>query len=124
VTIRGVLLDEHYDKWWPAAIMAAVTWLNVRRVDEADAPASGTMDPQILEWLEANQFILVTDNRSTMPGHLADFNALGRHVLGIFIAVKDFDVRLLTGELEMIVGASLPGEFLDQIRFLPLAELH
>jgi hypothetical protein len=122
--IRGVLLDEHYYEWWPGAITAAIPWLDVRSVDDPDVPATGTKDPQILEWLEANQFILVTNNRSTMPGHLADFNARDRHVPGIFIAVSNFDIHLLAGELEMILGASLPGEFQDQIRFLPLAELH
>ena len=122
--IRGVLLDEHYDRWWPTAIIASVPWLDVFRVDDSDAPVTGTKDPQILEWLEANQFILVTNIRSTMPGHLNDFNAQGRHVLGIFIADGDFDIHVLAEELEMIVGASLPGEFQDQIRFLPLPELH
>ena len=122
--IRGVLLDEHYYEWWPGAITAAVPWLDVRSIDDSDAPASGTKDPQILEWLETNQFILVTDNRSTMPGHLGDFNAQGHHVLGIFIAAKDLNIRIVAEDLEMIVGASLPEEFQDQIRFLPLPELH
>jgi hypothetical protein len=122
--ILGVLLDEHYPDWWPGTVTAAVPWLVVRCIGGPDAPPLGTKDPQILEWLEANQFVLVTDNRSTMPGHLNDFTALGRHIHGIFIADKEFDVRLLCAELEMIVGASLPGEFQDQVRYLPLPELH
>jgi|HubBroStandDraft_6_1064221.scaffolds.fasta_scaffold1003661_1 hypothetical protein len=97
--IGGVLLDEHYPAWWPGAITAAVPWLALRWIGGPDAPPLGTKDPQILEWLEANQFILVTDNRSTMPGHLADFNDRGRHVLGIFIALKGFDVRVLCASL-------------------------
>ena len=122
--ILGVLLDEHYPQWWPEVITTAVPWLVVRRIGGPDTLPRGTKDPEILEWLEANQFILVTDNRSTMPGHLNDFKALGRHVHGIFIADKKLDVRLLISDLEMIVGASLPGEFQNQVRFLPLPELH
>jgi hypothetical protein len=104
--------------------MAVAPALQIRWVGGPEAPPWGMKDPQILAWLEAHQFILVTDNRSTMPDHLADFNSQGGHVLGIFVAEKDFDIRVLTDDLEMIVGASLPGEYQDQIRFLPLPELH
>ena len=58
--------------------------------------------------------------RSTMPGHLADHLATGRHVPGIFLISKALDVAILTVSLPLIVGASLPNEYQDQIVYPPL----
>ena len=55
----------------------------VWRVDDPGAPPGETSDPVILTWCEENGFILVTNNRKSMPGHLQDHLALGRHSPGI-----------------------------------------
>jgi hypothetical protein len=45
----------------------------------------GTLDPEILIWCEKYDCVLVTDNRSTMPVHLAEHVNDGHHVPGIFL---------------------------------------
>jgi hypothetical protein len=55
-----------------------------------------------------------------MPGHLAMHNAQGRHVLGIFLIDPTLSIAELANDLALIEGASLPDEYQDQIRFLPL----
>ena len=77
-------------------------------------------DPVILEWCETRGFLLITDNRSSMPGHLANHVSRGRHVPGILLVPRTIPIRLLADELALIAGAGLPGDFDDRIRNLPL----
>lgn len=77
-------------------------------------------DPLLLEWCERNNFILLTDNRKSMPQHLADHMAQGRHVPGIFVVDPTRNTDDLADELDLIDGASLPREYQDQIRYLPI----
>jgi hypothetical protein len=98
---EGFLLDEQLPAWWRGVI---------RR-----------LQPQlrILDWCEMNNYYLLTNNRSTMPGHLADHNARGRHVPGIFMVDPATSITDLANDLSLIEGAAFPGEYQDQFRHLP-----
>jgi hypothetical protein len=49
-----------------------------------------TLDPEILLWCEAHRFILVTNNRRSMPRHLADHLAMGCQNPKDFSAAEEF----------------------------------
>jgi hypothetical protein len=114
------LLDEHLPKWWHSAINRRKPHLRVWCVGEAGAPPLQSPDPLLLEWCETNDFILLTDNRKSMPQHLADHMAQDRHVPGIFVVDPRRNTDDLADELDVIEGASLPDEYQDQIRYLPI----
>jgi hypothetical protein len=78
-------------------------------------------NPVILEWCEAHQFMLLTNNRKSMPGHLARHVAQDRHVPGILIVDPNTAIAAVAEDLALIAGASLENEFQDQIRYLPIA---
>ncbi len=90
-------------------------------IGDGEAPAKGTRDPDILIWLEAQDCLLVTYNYSTMPVHLRDHLAVGRHIPGILEVSEEMSIGMIIEELWLIWGASLPDEFRDQIRYLPLS---
>ncbi len=115
----GFLLDEDLPGWWPKAILRRQAHLKVLRVGDVGAPPFKSLDPVILEWCEANDAYLLTNNRKTMPGHLADHVAQGRHVPGIFIVEPERNTDELADTLSLIEGAALPEEYRDQIRYLP-----
>jgi len=116
----GFLIDENL----PPAIAVQVHQHEPRiqalAVGRPRAPSKGILDPQLLCWIEENNYLLVTNNRTSMPGHLRDHLATGRHVPGILVAPFPLDIGALVKELILIWGASLPGEFQDQIVYLPL----
>ena len=58
-----------------------VVWI----VADPGAPSRGAFDPDILVWCEEHRFVLVTNNRKSIPRHLADHLALDRHVPGILV---------------------------------------
>ena len=64
------LLDENVSLNVQTQLKRLGNEIVVLAVGDPDAPSKGTQDPEILLWLEANDFILVTENRRTMPDHL------------------------------------------------------
>ncbi len=79
-------------------------------VGEVGAPSLGTLDPEILVWCEEYDFILVTNNRKSMPGHLRDHIALDRHIPGIFLLNPELSIGQNIDELLLIADGSLDGE--------------
>ncbi|GAP93729.1 hypothetical protein NIES2104_02360 [Leptolyngbya sp. NIES-2104] len=96
--------------------------LVVRIIGDVDAPPRGTLDPEILIWCEINGFILVTNNRKSMPRHLADHLALDRHIPGIFVIDPNQSMGQTIDELLLIAAASFEEEYQDRIEYLPLTE--
>jgi hypothetical protein len=114
------LLDEHIDPVYGIQLLRAAPDLEVWIIGDPGASPRGTLDPDILIWCEANGFILVTNNRTSMPRHLADHLALGRHVPGILVINPAMSVGELIDELVLTVGASVEDEYRDLILYLPL----
>jgi hypothetical protein len=94
--------------------------LRVLAIGDAGAPSFGTADPDILAWCERNDFLLVTNNRKSMPGHLSDDFASGGHVPGIIAIRGGCGVQEAVEEILLTLGASLFGELLDRIIYVPL----
>src|SRR6266487_6465990 len=93
------LLDENLSARVVATIQRHYPALDVLRVGDPGAPAFGTLDPDLLSWLEIHQRVLVTDNRKSMPGHISDHVAGGGHHWGIFMVRKDAPLRTLADML-------------------------
>ena len=94
--------------------------VQVYSIGDGVAPPKGTLDPEILNWIEKNGCLLVTNNRSSMPIHLQDHINQGRHVLGIIQLPHTMNVPLIVENLVTIWAASLPDDFFDQIVYIPL----
>ena len=114
------LLDEHIPRGLIRALRQRDPGLVVWRIGQPGAPALETPDPDLLGWCEQHDFVLVTNNRATMPGHLADHLVSGRHVPGIFIVNLTLSYAAIAEELWLAAYFSLAHEYQDQIRYLPL----
>lgn len=98
------LIDENVNPLYPNQIRRRESEIFIKVVGEPEAPPKSTLDPEIICWCENNNFVLVTNNRTSMPVHLADHIALGHHVPGIFI----LNPNLSIGEnLEELILAAL-----------------
>jgi Domain of unknown function (DUF5615) len=115
------LFDENVDLVYVRQLRRQKPDMIVRMVGEPAMPPKGTLDPDILCWCETMGFILVTNNRRSMPVHLADHLAQDRHIPGIFILNSNLGVGENLEELILIAEASLDKEYQDRIEFLPLA---
>lgn len=118
---RKYLLDEHVPPSLKMAIHRYRPEIIVWCIGDAGTPPRGTLDPDILLWCEANGFSLVTENRGSMPVHLRNHLATGRHVPTIFILNDGMSIGQTAEELALISVAMQPDEYADMIRFLPIS---
>ncbi|NEP55460.1 MAG: hypothetical protein F6K31_00135 [Symploca sp. SIO2G7] len=114
------LMDENVDPVYAQQLRRREPDISIRVVGEPDTPAKSTLDPEILNWCEDTDFILVTNNRTSMPVHLGDRIAQNRHVPGIFILNADMSIGDNLNELIIIAKGSFDDEYQDQIIHLPL----
>lgn len=91
----------------------------IKVVGESGTLPKSTLDPEILCWYENNNFILVTNNRTSMPVHLADHIAVNRHIPGIFILNPNLSIGENIEELIIAALASEEDEYQDRIVYLP-----
>jgi hypothetical protein len=117
--VRQYLLDENVGEPLRKGLHARYPEMVVWRVGDLTAPPIGTLDPDILLWCETNQFTLVTNNRSSMPGHLRDHLSAGHHFPGMLTLNEKMSLRETIEALALIWGASRPDEYTDQITYLP-----
>jgi hypothetical protein len=78
-------MDENVDPIYAIQIRHKNANLIIRSVGDIATPPKSTLDPEILLWCEEYNFILVTNNRKSMPIHLNDHLRQGGHIPGIFI---------------------------------------
>ncbi|NEP76788.1 MAG: hypothetical protein F6K17_04575 [Okeania sp. SIO3C4] len=101
MTIR-YLMDENVNPTYQTQIQRQEPELIIWAVGDEGTPPKGTLDPDILIWCEEHDFVLVTNNRTSMPPHLT----AGRHVPGIFILNPKMSVGETIDELILIALAS------------------
>lgn len=114
------LLDENLPPWLGPLILREVPLVEVCHVGDGEAPPKGTLDPDILHWCQRNGYLLVTNNRSTMPTHLVDHLEAGLHCPGILVFHGIVDTRLMVETLTLIATAGDVEEWRDQVSYLPL----
>jgi hypothetical protein len=89
-------------------------------VGEPGAPPLSAPDPELLTWAEERGCLLVTRNRASMPTHLRNHLAAGRHVPGILVVPQRMAPWQVSEQLYLLWSASQPDEYQDQIVYLPL----
>ncbi len=115
------LFDENVNTNFKIALRHERPDIELYRIGDPGFPQCGTLDPEILIWCETNGFILVTNNRASIPVHLENHLKTGHRIPGIFILNTNMSLRETIEELMLIWEASDPSEYQDQIRFLPIS---
>ncbi|MCA9904968.1 MAG: DUF5615 family PIN-like protein [Anaerolineae bacterium] len=112
------LADENFNGKLLAGLRAALPDLDVVRVQDTDKVASS--DPELLAWAAEQGLILLTHDVQTVAGYAYDRVRDGLPMPGII------EVRITQGlgatiqELALMIGASTPDEFNNQVRYIPL----
>jgi hypothetical protein len=114
------LLDENLSPRLHNGIARADPGIDILRIGQAEAPPLGTLDPDILRYLERTQRLLITDNRRTIPTHAADHIANEGHHWGIFFIRPTATMGQVIEEILLFWGASEAEEWIDQLRWIPL----
>lgn len=121
MSVVRYLLDENVDPLFRVQLLKHEPDMVVWRIGDPTTPPPGTIDPDILRWCEMTGFILVTNNRKSMPEHLRDHLAVGRHMPGIFELNPNLSIGETIEELILVWGASEAEEYRDKVIYLPLS---
>jgi len=113
------LLDENINPVYKIQLRKRLPDLTIKAIGEPATPPKGALDPEILIWCEEYGFVLVTNNRKSMPIHLADHLAMKHHIPGIFILGTGLSIGENLEQLIFIAEASFEDEYQDQIVYLP-----
>lgn len=114
------LMDENVNPVYATQLRQRQLNIIIRVIGEPMTPRKSTLDPEILIWCETYGFVLVTNNRTSMPVHLADHLAQNRHIPGIFILNPTLSIGETIEELILVARASFDDEYQDQIVHLPI----
>jgi hypothetical protein len=98
------LLDEHVPPFILAQLARMEPDLRVYVINDGNAPVRGTLDPDILIWIETHGCLLVTNNRASMPGILP----ITWRVAVISPVSSNFPDTLTSALSSMISGSSGP----------------
>lgn len=114
------LLDEHVKRVVQRQLRRLDPQIEALAIGDIGAPPAGISDPDLLVWLEENGYILVTENRGTIPVHLSDHFAGGRHIPGVFWIRPSVSIGQIIQELYLIWSVSTAEEYRDCMLFIPL----
>lgn len=109
------LLDEHLKR----AIQEQLPDMHVRLIGDEGVPPLATPDPDILTWIERNNYILITNNRTTIPRHLTEHLQAGGHVPGILCFPQRTSIGTYIKELRSVWESFRTEQYQDVIQYLP-----
>lgn len=113
------LLDENLDPRLRIVLLRLDPAVDVLRVGDPGVPPLGTLDPELLRFLDVAQRLLVTGNRVSMPAHLQAHWSVGGHLWGICWVRPGFSLSRIAQELLLISEASTAEEWLDRTEWIP-----
>lgn len=114
------LLDEHVDWAIQRGLLRLAAAMDVLAVGQPLAPPKGTSDPDILHWIEQTGYVLVTQNRRTIPEHLTAHYAAGGQVPGIFWLRPGASIGAVIQDLYLLWAATTAEECQNWQLHLPL----
>lgn len=97
----------------------------IRRIPRLDAVTafdigmSEATDLQLLGWAAQEGRVIVTHDRRTMPAHAADLMSKGKHIAGLFVALRSLPLHQVIEDLELMISCSKNDEWVNIIRYLP-----
>ncbi len=113
------LLDENLPPRLKVAILRFNPAIDVLRVGDPDTLPLGTLDPELLRYLEQSQRLLVTNNRTSMPQHLEAHWAAGGQIWGLFWLQPSATISRCAEELYTIWATSEAQEWVDVVDWIP-----
>jgi hypothetical protein len=93
---------------------------NIDLIRAQDVPLEGVDDPGVLEWAAANDRIVVTHDKSTLPSHAYKRVDRSEPMPGVFILNDRFPVGRAIEELALIDECTEQIEWQNLVVFLPL----
>lgn len=113
-----LLTDENFDGDILRGLLRRLPHLDVVRVQ--DVGLAATPDPTILAWAAAEQRILLSHDRETVPGFAYDRVRAAEPMPGIFLVSDQMPKGLAIEQLLLAIVCLGPEDCKDQVQHFPL----
>ncbi len=113
------LADENFNGKLLAGLRDALPDIDMLRVQDTDRLASP--DPELLAWAAEQGRILLTHDAQTVASYAYDRVREGLPMPGIIEVRASRKLGALIADLVLMIAASTPQEFENQVRYIPLA---
>jgi predicted nuclease of predicted toxin-antitoxin system len=113
-----LLTDENFDGDIVRGLLRRMPNLDVVRVQ--DVGLAETPDPNILAWAAAEQRILLTHDRDTVPGFAYDRVRGGEPMPGVFLVSDQMPKGQAIDQLLLAIECLSPEDCKDQVHHFPL----
>jgi hypothetical protein len=113
------LLDENLSPRLKIAVLRLNPAIDILRIGDPTTSPLGTLDPDVLQYLGFSQRLLITDNRTSMPEHLAEYWQQNQQIWGLFWVRPTTTMRQLAEELIIIWESSEAEEWINVIDWIP-----
>lgn len=113
-----ILIDQDFDHDILRALVRR--FLNLDFVTALQVSLSEVEDKELLLWASANNRILLTHDRKTMPWHYAELFDKDETLAGVFVVPRRMPIGQAIDELEIIISCSETEEWRNIIKILPL----
>ena len=113
-----LLADENFNGDIVRALLLRQPVLDIVRVQ--DVGLAGASDPDVLDWAAANDRIVLTHYRATLPNYAYERLAACERMPGVFILNDRFPVGHAIREILLMVECSEQPEWSDRVVYLPL----
>ncbi|MDF5721375.1 MAG: DUF5615 family PIN-like protein [Rhizonema sp. PD37] len=113
------LLDENLTTRLKIAALRFNPEIDILRVGDLNAPPLGTLDADILRYLELSQRLFITDNRTSMPEHLEAHWANQGKIWGLLWVYPQTPIAELAEELFVIWEKTEAEEWIYKLDWIP-----
>jgi uncharacterized protein DUF5615 len=118
MTSLRLLADENFNGKLLMGLRAALPEIDIVRVQDTDKIASPA--PELLAWAAEQGRILLSHDVQTLAGYAYDRVHRGLPMSGIIVVRISQSISTTIEELSLLIGASTPDEFENQVRYIPL----
>jgi hypothetical protein len=112
------LADENFNNDIVRGLLRRKPGLDLVRLQ--DVGLSGADDPTVLEWAAQHGRVLLTHDVTTITRYAYERVQTGRLMSGVFEINRSVSIGVAIEELLLLAEYSLDGEWIGQIRHLPI----
>lgn len=113
------LLDENLSPRLKIATQRLNADIDILRIGDEGTPPFGTLDPDVLNFLGISQRLLITDNRTSMPEHLAEYWQANKIFFGLLWVRPGTPFRKIAEELILIWEITEADEWINVVDWIP-----
>ena len=110
--------DENFDGHIFKQLRKRLPDLDIVRVQDTEMYQAP--DPILLEWAAKQQRIIITHDVQSLVGDAYERVTQGLPMPGVILVLDTVGVGKATNDLEMLIGAGKPEDFVDNVTFVTL----